>query len=621
MGTPWRGMLAPLDVPTGDKRRFLSTGLTNRELPLALKWQRADVEGHDGGVVIGSFLQINKGTVQEAINNGWIDAKCVEKSKLDKNMLASWGSGELFDDLDPAQFERLLGDVAEARVLLEKGVIGPSVEPGECTVVLAKAGSDDAVSEAELDELIWSENGEELELEMLFTTYEIAAACLVSVPAFSECRPFELLPTNGPITAAIRGQGWDAFPLADRNMEWTVADAEPRIASDAGLDTDNPDWGRYAEAFLYQDKNANPETKGAYGFQILDVVDGKRVLVPRAVFTVAGVLSGSMGGTNIPQADQDAMRSVVEKLYARMAEEWDDPSVVAPWVTEQASIVAALTAAAPTYDTALFGDPGLSEITPITVTDNGEIFGHVASHDVCHVGIPGECVTAPMSSRGYVDFHRYPIMTSSGEVMAGRITVGHSQHVCACENCRGRNDDHACLNLDAHGSISHHDQMSTVAWVCAGEDTTNNAIWVHGVINPKASVDDLAVLTRRKVSGDWRPIAGNSELVEVLALSREREGFPLPRARMSAGRVSALTAAGVIHPTSTTPRPTVEIDYERLTDLLAGKLASRMTATVAPPTFAIDVDMDALQAELNDALLGGNNALAERLQTELEKII
>lgn len=628
MGTIWRGMLAPLNTSTGDGRRFLAAGLTFRELPLALKWQRADVQGHDGSIVIGSLLTLNVGTVAAAVDNQWIDTKCIEKSKLSDDLMAVWGTGELFDDLDITEFERLVKDVAEAKLLLEKGVIGPSVEPGEVIAAIVEKGSDTPLSEEALDDLFWG-GEDDVELETLFTSYQIAAASLVSVPAFEECRPFELLPTT-TITAAVRGDGWSDFPLADRELEWTVEEAEPRIAIDAGIGTEDADWERYAQAFLYTDENMDPATKGAYGFQILDLIDDTRTIVPRAVFAVAGVLSGARGGTTIPQADQDAMRTVVEELYARMADEWDDPTVVAPWIGSEESIIAArslygrLTAAAPTYAESLFGDPGLSAVTPITITDSGEVLGHAATHDVCHVGIPGECVTAPVTSRGYADFNRYSLPTETGgEVLVGRITVGHARHVCSCGLCRGHNDDHACLSLGAHGAIGHHDELSTVAWVRAGEDTTNNAIWVHGVINPSATTEDLAVLTRGRVSGDWRPIGGNSELIEVLALSRERAGYPLPRARMLSGQVTALTAAGFVRPVSATnDGPTLEIDYERLTDLLAGKLASRLstTPTAAPDTTQLVVDTGELREQLESALDDGDTAIAERLRAELERI-
>ena len=652
MGTGWRGMLAPLDVSTGDGRRFLSSGVSSRELPLPLKWQRADTEGHDNSVIIGSLERIEYGTVGEAIEAGWIDAKCIKSSKFANDLRAAWGFGRMFDDINPNDMPRLHEDVMEAKHLLGQQVIGPSVDTGSCEAVIAMKGSDEALTEEQFDELFWGEGAEDVELELLFTEYQIAAATLVPIPAFAECRPFQLL-AEETITAAVRKIGWSDLPLAERDLEWDGTEAEKRIADNAGIGGDSPDWERYAQAFLYQADDANPETKAAYGFQIADMVDGTQRIIPRAVFAVAGVLQGARGGTTIPEADQAAMKGVVETLYNRMAEEFDDDTIVAPWVEESASIVAGVaahanqmidaaidttallatvTAAAGVltgYDPTLFDDPKLDRITPITVTDDGRVFGHVATHDTCHVGMPGVCTTAPVDDDGYAMFHRY--QPEGFPVPVGRITTGGGRFGCACRQCGGRNDDHACLKLSLGGAIAHHDRLATVAWVRAGEDSRLNAVWVSGVANPAATVENLAALYRQKVSGDWRPSGGRTELVEVLALSREEPGFPLPRFRIAAGQVAALTAAGVVLPSGGEAPGGITIDYERLADLLAGRLTTHFQPVVHPvvedkePVTAADPtpmgtdadDVASLLGEVDDAV---NAGVAIRLQAELNEV-
>lgn len=630
MGTGWRGMLAPLDVSTGDGRRFLSSGVSSRQLPLPLKWQRADTDGHDNSVIVGSLERIEYGTVADAIAAGWIDAKCVKKSKFADDLRAAWGFGRMFDDINPNDMPRLHEDVMESKHLLSQQVIGPSVDTGSCEAVIALKGSDEALTEEQFDELFWGEGSEDVELELLFTEYQIAAATLVPIPAFAECRPFQLL-AEETITAAVRKVGWSDMPLAERDMAWDGTAAEKRIAENAGIGGDNPDWGRYAEAFLYQNDDANPETKGAYGFQIADLVDGTKRIIPRAVFAVAGVLQGARGGTTIPQADQDAMKTVVEGLYARMAEEFNDDTIVVPWAEETASLIAAVTAAAGVltgYDPALFDNPNLDRITPITVTDDGRVVGHVATHDTCHVGMPGVCTTAPVDNDGYGMFHRY--QPEGFPVPVGRITTGGGRFGCTCRQCGGRNDDHACLKLSLGGAIAHHDRLSTVAWVRVGEDTRLNAVWIAGVANPAATVEELAALSRRKVSGDWRPSGGRTELVEILALAREEPGFPLPRFRIAAGQVAALTAAGVVLPSVGETPGGMTIDYERLADLLAGRLATHlrpvvppaggdettvMAADTTPPT--TDDDVAGLLVEVDATV---NAGIASRLRTEIERV-
>lgn len=633
MGIEWRGMLAPLGVPTGDGRRFLASGMTNRELPLPLKWQRADVGGHDTSVTIGSCYTINYGTVAEAIENDWISAKCIEDSNLDGSMMAVWGMGRLFSDANSDDMPRLAEDVSEVMLLLDNKVVGPSVDPGSCRMAIAVAGSEEPLTDQQIDEIIWTEESdsdEPVELETLFTEYQIAAATLVSVPAFQECRPFELIKSDAEVTltAAIRSTGW-GLPFADRGLEWDSVAADKRIAEDAGLETDSPNWQGYASAFLYQDDEADPQTKGAYGFQIVDIIDGLRVIVPRAVFAVAATLEGARGGTIISEADQDAMKTVVSGLYARMAKEWEDDGVVAPWDKSMSSLIAAMSAIPATVDRALFDQPKLDNVTPITITDDGRVFGHIATHDTCHVGFRSECVTAPMSARNYSDFHRYAAPVDGDILAVGRITVGHGQHVCKCGSCRGANDDHACLAMTASSAIAHYDRMSTVAWVRAYEDVDNNAIVISGVLASDASVADIACLTGARVSGDWRPIAGRIELVEVLSLARERPGFPLPMARMVNGSVAALTAAGTVRPSVVKPGSrmlSTQLDVDALSERIAQDVADRVISTVerfvAPTATTVTPMVESVVDETDEvdgAVRASVDALMSQVDVELER--
>jgi hypothetical protein len=609
MGTRWIGMLAPLGVPTGDGRRFLASGITSRELPLPLKWQRVDEDGHDDSVVVGLV------------------------DKLDITADAIMAEGELFDDLDPVMFDRLIKDVNEAKFLTSKKVIGPSVDTGSCAGIRVRVGTDEPITEI-IDEEIWMEEletGIPVETEFLFTEYEVAAATLVTIPAFAECRPFELLePAPATITAAVRSTGWDALPFAPRDEPWDGSAADARISEDAGIGGDSPDWESYAAAFLYQDSEADPETKGAYGFQIVDILDGTRMVFPRAVFAVAAVLQGARGGTMISDADQETMRAVVTDLYARMATEFDDPTIVAPWTSASIAIVAAMGAAPITYALKDFTQPKLSGIVPLTVTDDGRVFGFVATHDVCHVGIPGVCTTAPYAQDGFDRFHRYSLPGADGQpITVGRITYGNGKFTKACECCKG-NDDHACNHMSMGGAIAHHDKMSVTAYVRAWEDTENNGIVVAGVIAPKATPEGIKALARGKVSGDWRTVGGNLELVEVLTLSRERPGFPLPRARMVDGLMMALTAAGTVRVQPADGAEGISIDYERLSALIAEKLSAMAPAPVVVDvvpvddvTSGVDVDtvaVDSVVEELGLIFASRDRAEALRLLGEVETI-
>lgn len=604
MGTRWRGLLAPVNQPTDDRRRFKA--FTHRVLPLGLKWQRQDRPAHEDAVVVGSLEAVNIGTLAEAVKNDWISKEQAEKAGIDPSAQGVWGSGALFDDVDAATMPRLAEDVAEAKHMLMERVVAPSVDPiPQGAMFMVEPGQDEPVTDERFNEMIEQamESGVEPVLELLFEEGLIGAATLVVTPAFSECRPFELLAPA--LTAAVRSTGWSDLPIADQGREWDASAAEGRLAADCGIGDDgDEDWACYARAFLHVDDDADAESKAAYGFQLADLVDGELTIVPRAVFAAASVLQGGRGGTTVSEAEQESMRSVLSGIYRRLDME-------PPWADEAASraaVVAALTAAAPTVPAAWFDDPALSEVTPLTVTDDGRIFGHAAAWGTCHAEFKDVCVAAPHSVAGYAHFHRHAVDTDGGVLAAGRLTTGHGKLGTGCTCCRGK-DDHACTRAGLTAATAHYDRARTLAWVRAGED--EHGIWIAGALATDLDDADRAVLSRRLVSGDWRDAGGSLELVEVLALATERPGFPLPRTSLSAGRPRALVAAGAVRP-SPLPQsaPRLALDYPRLAREVAAALAAQNAAaalsavpvTEPDPTPEPEPDVDGQRAEQVAAL-------------------
>lgn len=239
MGTRWRGLLAPINVSTGDGRRLAEGGGSWRELPNAMKWQRLDAGGHDDSVAIGSTDTMNIGTVADAIANGWISDDAVAKT-MQPDTLGLWGGGELFDDVNAAEMPRLAQDVAEVKHLLAKKVIGPSIDPAAVTSVLVRVGSDTPLTGDELDEL-WMEameSGTDPAVEELYTTWQVANATLVLIPAFEECRPFELLgevvtvPAQGATTAPAGAASVTATGRTSPSLVATLTRTEPLIPAD-----------------------------------------------------------------------------------------------------------------------------------------------------------------------------------------------------------------------------------------------------------------------------------------------------------------------------------------------------------------------------------------------------
>jgi hypothetical protein len=185
-------------------------------------------------------------------------------------------------------------------------------------------------------------------------------------------------------------------------------------------------------------------------------------------------------------------------------------------------------------DAEFFLDPGLTAPTPISVTDAGRIYGHLATWGTCHIGIPGTCVEAPPSPSAYAYYRTGVVMTDEGEVPVGSITM---------------DTGHAPLGANARVAASHYAPTGAVGGdVAAGDDEFG--IWVAGALRPGLSSAQIDGLRAGALSGDWREIRGHLELVAALVVNVP--GFPIPRVGLaaSAGIQSALVAAGLVLPDS-----------------------------------------------------------------------
>lgn len=164
-----------------------------------------------------------------------------------------------------------------------------------------------------------------------------------------------------------------------------------------------------------------------------------------------------------------------------------------------------------TYPAAFFTDPKFSQPTPPHITKDGRIMGHLAGWSVCHVGIQDRCQLAPRSQTEYAWFHTAPpVLTDQGKrVKVGRLTVGGG---------------HASGDLGVGATVAHYDDAGTCfALVHCGED--EHGIWFSGVPAPGVTNEQLARGLAAPLSGDWRVVGGNLEL--VAALSVNTPGFPL----------------------------------------------------------------------------------------------
>lgn len=197
------------------------------------------------------------------------------------------------------------------------------------------------------------------------------------------------------------------------------------------------------------------------------------------------------------------------------------------------STVLAKTPAKP--NAAAFADPQFTEPTYPHITEDGVIRGHLAAWNVCHIGIQDACVLAPHSQTDYAWFHTSPPvrLADGGEVKVGRLTVGGG---------------HAGPRLSVGATIAHYDNVGTCfALVHVGED--EHGIWFSGIPAPGADIEQIERGLAAPLSGDWRSVGGNLEL--VAALSVNTPGFPLIASGATTDDGAPLSLVASLGPCST----------------------------------------------------------------------
>lgn len=246
-----------------------------------------------------------------------------------------------------------------------------------------------------------------------------------------------------------------------------------------------------------------------------------------------------------------------------------------------------------------FDDPELEQATPIHITDEGRIFGHAAAWDVCHIGFSDTCVLAPRTQEDYAHFllgevevALPPIDDPKGEQLDGTGTIPCGQITLGT--------GHANLHMTAARAAEHYDNTGTVAaHVTVGED--DHGIWVAGALSPALDEERVRELRGAKLSGDWRSLNGNLELVAVLAVNVP--GFPVPRVLIASAdplleedaeveeqfaEALALVSAGVISPAILERKREADraaADQEAEAELELGRMAAESSEGSEPVPF------------------------------------
>jgi hypothetical protein len=515
---PWWGVLAPEGEPSS-KGTFAAGSLTWAEPPLHLRWQEKDLGEHDGAIVVASIDRIwrEDGKVYGA---GWTsDSEAGDRAV---GALMDGDATGVSIDLDEGELSAegdgtwTAGRVRGATLVHIPAFVSARVGLGEPPEALAAAAG---VSEGE-----WDGSASR------FTPEQWRRSCIVHLddsPAKSSHKlpirePDGTLSRAGVHAAAARIGQVDAPPAeidaarerlrrAYRDLGEEAPDSltAAAFARGPGWVTD-PAATRRLHDYWVRGEGAKKIRWGTPGdFRRLRRHLAKYINPLYLNRTVAqwhkdalGYWPGECGKPGNPPCGK--------KRGSRDAE--------------------AVTAAAlREYPHEWFDDPGFDGPTPLTVTADGRVYGHLATWNTCHIGITGRCTKAPGSKTGYALFRTGAVLTDRGRVSVGNLTAytGHA-HL----------EDEDERPVDFRAAAAHYDDTGTVvADVAAGED--EHGIWVAGAVRDGLTDQQLHALQAGALSGDWRGYNGNLELVAALVVNVP--GFPVPRPALAASAATGIS--------------------------------------------------------------------------------
>lgn len=177
---------------------------------------------------------------------------------------------------------------------------------------------------------------------------------------------------------------------------------------------------------------------------------------------------------------------------------------------------------------AWYDRPEADSYTRLTVTKNGEVYGHVAPWGASHrgSGVNSDVVRGD----DYSEFHTGRVTTAEGTTLdIGHLTIGGG---------------HADLGLGARAAAAHYDDVAT-AWAHVRASNGKHGIWVAGNVAP--GVNDLTLHKAQAFppSGDWRQLEPGGPYRMVACCQVVTPGFPVHemRAQVASAAPMALVAS------------------------------------------------------------------------------
>lgn len=433
----WHGVIAREGVYTDDGRLWEPGAFRTMPLPFPARFQRSDIGGHDGAVVIAN----------------------TEGVRRFEGAIRAWGTfadGSLTPEVDEIQ------GLMATRMMRGNSIDGSNVMESNFAVHLDDQGN---VFEH-------------------YASTRLRATTFVAVPAFADSEVF-----LGPPPPEWLLEGEPLSTEQDVPESTTELDLDDLVAAVGRIPENLAEYWTHGE--------------GAAKIRWGTSGDFDRCRRALAQYVNPGQLSG-----------------MCANLHFRALGKWPGQEAAA-----DAVLVAALESVK--FTAADFDPVDMDGPTPITITDDGHVYGHLAAWGTCHTGFSDVCVQPPHSQTGYALFHQGAVKLDTGDTLrVGKLTV---------------NAGHAKPTMGLRAATAHYDNSAlAAAAVRAYEDA--HGIAVSGMIIPGTPDEVVEELRRSPLSGDWRAYNGNLELIAALGVNVP--GFPIVGSKD--GQQVSLVAAGAL---------------------------------------------------------------------------
>ena len=587
---PVHGVLAPEGVPTGDGRQFADGALSHRELPLPIAYQVMSAEGHLNSVTVGRIDEVERvgnllrfrgmlmtsreksPEVIEGIIDGTVRGVSVDVDNITL--------GEMSEGMDPEFVE-----FAEARIAGVTIVPIPAFQ--EAFIALGHEFLEDLPDEAkEALAACGCERGPEDDDDSPPGSDELAER-LIDEMAHPLGDSFRVYDAAARKRMAKAGTALPdgSFPIADledlRNAIQAIGRASDPAAAKAHIkkraralghaDLIPEGWG--ADVIDLSDLTPEqfdaynamtPEEQDAFVDEHLDMIIASAFAVGthdapgwithpvptariRRYWTrgkgAAKIRWGAPGDFNRCRrqlikyiANPQWLAGTCANMHYEALGFWPSThrrlarghAIVAS--ATAAPIFTLVASANYVFDSNMFQKPDMETPRVGVEVEGDHTYGYIAQWGVCHIGIAGICTTAPHSQTDYWYFATGKVDTEDGVVRVGQITM---------------DTGHASMKASAKVAAAHYDNTGAAAAdVVVGED--DFGIWFSGVLRSKVTDEQRhALRAAGRVSGDWRQIGSDLELVAALAVNVP--GFPIPHVRAGVynGEQVSLVAAGL----------------------------------------------------------------------------